>query len=314
MKRALKKVKAFLVSLFLTLVLTSCSYLPSQSLKVQPEQQPLTAPAVPRPVRKDVSSVQKSALTNKEGIRYLIKNRTISLEVENISQAVGKVEKLAIKYGGYISSQNLSASNLRSEEPAPLVQTSAKDFLQGYLEARVPAKNFDIFSREVKKIGRVLDDVINSQEVTQEYFDLKARLKNLERAEAQYLKILEKSGKISDILAVERELERVRSDIERLRSQQMVLEKSIEMASVRVELKKEEGLISPPPEGWGFKEAWQQAIKNFVGSLNNLVIFTGSALPYLLALGFLYYLLRLISPYLNRLSLKKKKTGTKRGS
>lgn len=262
------------------------------------------------------SYTQESKVGEKE-VRYLIKNRTISLEVKEVKVAAGRVEELAKKYGGYVSSQNLSVSYPSPDEPVPLTKAetvAGKDFLQGFVEARVPVDNFDKFSREVKKIGRVLDDVISTQEVTQEYVDLKARLKNLEKQEVQYLKILERSGKIADILAVEKELERVRSEIESLKSQQMILEKSIKMASVRVELKKEQGVIAPPSTGWGFKEAWQQAVRNFVSSINSMIIFSGWVLPYLIALVILYYLLRLATPYLNKLSLKRKKPGAKKGS
>ncbi len=294
---------------FIALILSSCS---SPKTGVSSSRVPTLGE-----VSQEAAPTQKTALRGEKDVRYLIKNRTISLEVKNLSQTARKIEKLATKYGGYVSSQNLSVAYPSNEEPLPLSQavtSGAKDFLQGYMEVRVPVVNFGRFSQEVKQLGQVINDVIESQEVTQEYVDLKARLKNLEREEAQYLKILEKSGKIADILAVERELERVRSEIESLKSQQMVLEKSIEMATIRVELKKEEGLISPPPAGWGFKEAWHQAIKNFVGSVNNLIILTGSILPYLIALAVLYYLLRIAAPYLNRLSLRKKKAGSKKGS
>lgn len=311
----LKIRKAGILTLFfLIFTLSSCTaWRQTESL---PQSSTMKAPAVSDRSGLEVAGSKEGVVGEKE-VRYLIKNRTISLEVKKVSEAARRVEMLAQKYGGYISSQNLSVSYTSPEEPVPLSKTetiAGKDFFQGFVEARVPVSNFDKFSQEVKKIGRVLDDVINTQEVTQEYIDLKARLKNLEREEVQYLKILEKSGRIADILAVEKELERVRSEIESLKSQQMVLEKSIEMASVRVELKKEQGVITPPPTGWGFKEAWQQAVRNFVGSINNLIIFTGGVLPYLIALAVLYYLLRWATPYLNKLSLGKKKTVTKKGS
>ena len=82
---------------------------------------------------------------------------------------------------------------------------------------RVPVDQFESFVQKVVALGELERTLRTSQDVTEEYYDIEARIKNKKVEEERLLKHLEKStGKLEEILAVEREISRVRGEVERL--------------------------------------------------------------------------------------------------
>ena len=115
--------------------------------------------------------------------------------------------------------------------------------------------------------------------MTEEYVDLQSRLKNLEATEAQLLKIMERSGTIPDVLAVQRELTNVRGQIEMTKGRMQYLERNVEMASITVNLAlAEEVLPIPPSEKWlpvyVAKRAWRSVLAN-LRAISYLLIWIG---------------------------------------
>lgn len=87
----------------------------------------------------------------------------------------------------------------------------------GTLAFRVPPEKLDALVRELEPIGRVLHRSVSMQNLTEEYVDLQSRLSNMRRVEKRLSDLLAfKTSKLADVLQVERELERVGADIERL--------------------------------------------------------------------------------------------------
>jgi hypothetical protein len=105
---------------------------------------------------------------------------------------------------------------------------------------RVPAPELAAMLSELKSLGRVENESQSGEEVTQQHADLVARLKNSRETEQRLKAILiQRTGKISDILQVEQEIARVRGEIEQMEAEQKTLEHRVEFAAVNLNLTEE---------------------------------------------------------------------------
>lgn len=153
--------------------------------------------------------------------RLIIKNGSLSLVVKDVRDSVSAIIKYAESKGGFVVNSNISKQGL-----APY----------GEVTVRVPATEFDKGLGEVKQMGEVKSEQVNGQDVTEEYVDLQARIKNLRASESQFLQIMNRAVKIEDVLAVQRELTNIRAQIESLQGRIKYLEQSAEMSALTVYL------------------------------------------------------------------------------
>jgi hypothetical protein len=98
-------------------------------------------------------------------------------------------------------------------------------------------------------LGEVQSQTQGSEDVSERFIDLKARLKSAEREEQSLLSLLERTLKVNEILTVERELNRVRSEIERLQGQLNFLERRVDLATISVFLFTPAVTMPQPPSG-----------------------------------------------------------------
>jgi predicted nuclease with TOPRIM domain len=84
---------------------------------------------------------------------------------------------------------------------------------------RVPADKFDAAVAELNRMGTVLNKDISAQDVTDQYLDLELRLRNAKATQQKLLALLEKSQAVRDTLEIEKELQRITTEIERLEGQ-----------------------------------------------------------------------------------------------
>jgi Domain of unknown function (DUF4349)/Putative zinc-finger len=105
---------------------------------------------------------------------------------------------------------------------------------------RIPAAELSSAVADLKMLGRVENESQSGEEVTQQHADLLARLKNSHQAEQRLQAILtQRTGKISDVLEVEREIARVRGEIEGMEAEQKNLEHRVQFASINLQLTEE---------------------------------------------------------------------------
>ena len=164
--------------------------------------------------------------------RKVISIATVSLEVESVETAVGQVRDIAGRLGGFV--EQLSSSG-GSESP----------FAE--LTVRVPQPQFEPALTRIEALGEVQSRELGSEDVTEQFIDLSARLRTSRREEQSLLALLERSSSVTEILTVERELTRVRSDIERAQGQLTFLERQVDLATIRVVLFPPGTLPTNPP-------------------------------------------------------------------
>lgn len=142
---------------------------------------------------------------------------------------------------------------------------------------RVPAEQLDAVLAEIKKLGRVEQESQGGEEVTQQYVDLGARLSNARHTEQRLIEVLrQRTGKVTDILAVEQEIARVRGEIERLQAQLKNLEIQVRFATLQVRLSEEYKAqleVAPPSTGTRLRNATVEGYRSAVESAVGLILF-----------------------------------------
>ncbi len=156
--------------------------------------------------------------------RKIVRTGSMSIEVEDIIKAQIEIADIAVQYDGYVVSSNLNAD---------------KEHPRGFISFRVPAGKFNDALAKLRQLAvKVTNENTNSQDVTEQYTDLKAQLSNYEATEAQYLELLKKADNVKDMLEVQRELSNVRGNIERIKGRMQYLERTSDTSLIEVSLTK----------------------------------------------------------------------------
>ncbi|HXX46401.1 MAG TPA: DUF4349 domain-containing protein [Candidatus Acidoferrales bacterium] len=151
---------------------------------------------------------------------------SLTIVANNYDDASAALGRLTASEGGYV--QKLT-SNARTGESRTVSAT-----------LRVPAKQLDGFLAELRKLGRVEQESQANDEVTDQYVDLQARLKSARASEQRMLQLLQtRTGKLEDVLDAERELARIRGEIESMEGQRVLLAHRVDYATVEVQLREE---------------------------------------------------------------------------
>ena len=153
--------------------------------------------------------------------RKVISTGFISLEVELVPEATANVRSIAEGLGGFVEQMSASGGEERQ---------------QASITIRVPQGQFFTALDRLLELGEVWSQDVGSEDVTEEFIDLEARLKSVLREERSLLSLLDKADKVSDVLTIERELSRVRSEIERLQGRLNFLERRVDLATITVSL------------------------------------------------------------------------------
>jgi hypothetical protein len=156
--------------------------------------------------------------------RKIVRTGSISMEVTDIGKSQADIAEIAGQYQGYVVSSNLNADK---EQPS------------GFISFRVPADKFNDALAKLRALAvKVTYENTNSQDVTEQYMDLKAQLSNYEATEAQYLELLKKADNVKDMLEVQRELSNVRGNIERVKGRIQYLDRTSDTSLLEVTLNK----------------------------------------------------------------------------
>lgn len=178
----------------------------------------ITVPTITVPA----TSINAGSSVTWPGERMVVRTSSLALVVVDVAKSVEAITGLASSFGGYVVSSNSWQQDER---------------LQGNVAIRVPAARFDEAMRTIRGMAvDVTSESTAGQDVTEEYVDLTSKLRNLEASETQLLALMAKAEKVSDILAVQRELTNTRSEIEQTKGRMQYLEQSAAMSLIQVNL------------------------------------------------------------------------------
>jgi hypothetical protein len=202
----------------------------------------------------------------------IIRNASLSIVVRDYEAARGDLDRIAKSVNGYIG--DLTALGARGEAPS----------LRGTL--RVPATRLDEAIAALKKLGDVQQESLGTDDVTQQWTDLEARLANARASEARLKDVLQnRTGRLSDVLEVEREIARVRGEIEQMEAQRKSLDNAITYAVIRLELtseRKAEAGTGPVSISTRLRNAIVDGHVAAVERAVSLVVFLAEILPTLI--------------------------------
>ena len=178
--------------------------------------------------------------------RKIVRNSTLDIAVDNISAAVRKVDEIAAAAQGYTSASTVDAGSDPSDGDGSDETAS--------VTIRVPASSYSSVMNQLRDIAkRVVSENSQTSEVTDEYTDLQARLRNLTATENSYIELLNKAQNVTDILAIQEKLDPVRGQIEQAQGRINVLNDLTDLATITVRL--QSPAAAPSDRNW-VEDAW----------------------------------------------------------
>lgn len=237
--------------------------------------------------------------------RMIIRTVDMSIVVADTDEALSSIRQMVAEFDGYIADSNRW---LVGEQP------------RAQVTLRIPADKLDLALDSLRSSAiRVERENMTGQDVTEEYYDLDARLRNLEATEQELLALLtevrENRGKAEDILAVYREITEIRGQIESLKGRQTYLSQMSSLATVTVEIvPKDQPVTVVEKDKWNPLVTASGALRSFVQVFQTLI----DVLIYVLILSPIVLIpalvLWLIIRAIRRRQAKRGKTTPSRGA
>lgn len=215
----------------------------------------------------------------------IIKNGSLRLVVDDVSEATAAITTLAGAEEGFVQHSSVSER--------------ADGTHVGSITIRVPSSRFEAVIQSIKAVANVVEtESVSGQDVTEQFTDLQAQLRNAEAQEATFLAVLDRATTVEDILNVQRELGYIRAQIESLQGRMQYLENVTSYSTIDVSLSEEPSLVIPSKEFrplTSVKEAAQALVvigQQFViGFIWLVIVGGGLLLPTALFLSLLVWLL-----------------------
>ena len=198
-------------------------------------------------------------------LRKIIYDARIDLLVKSLEATERAVLDLVKVYNGFLAESNIAA------------QTGAQR--DATWRVRVPVDQFDAFVSAVGRLGEVRTNHVGSQDVTEEFADLEARIRNKQEEKRLLKHLADSTGKLEDILSVERELSRVRGEVEQMQGRLRFLANRAELSTVTITATEWKDYIPPAPMTFQ-----AQLSHRFFHSLDALIAFGKTSLLVLVAL------------------------------
>ncbi|MGM0369850.1 MAG: DUF4349 domain-containing protein [Bacillota bacterium] len=223
------------------------------------------------------SEVESANYNQQESVdRKIIKESNLTIITKDLSNITEEIDQIIKNYDGYLANSNQWHNDRKNYR----------------FTIKIPQKNFQTTIEQLKKLGTINREQISSRDITQEYIDLKARLKNFKAQEKRYLQLLDRAENVDDILKVEKELNRIRRNIEQLQGKLNYYNNKINFSTINVTFKEPQPIMNN--NSWGIINSFKDSVQEFVASINSIIIISGSLLPWLiLGLLFLFILYKI---------------------
>jgi hypothetical protein len=185
----------------------------------------------------------------------------LTLISKEFDQARGRLEDILKRHRGYLGQLDVTAP---TDGPRTLNAT-----------LRVPADQLDLTMAEIKKLGHVESESQTAEEVTPQYVDLDARLTNARNTEQRLTALLhDRTGKLTDVLAVEKEIDRVRGQIEQMEAEKKALVNRVDFTTLNVTLREAStAQLSPHSISDRLRNAWADGYASLLDGLVGALVF-----------------------------------------
>lgn len=225
----------------------------------------------------DTGSVVPDPLTQK-----IIFNGYMRIEVDSFDTVIRSLKEAVAGMGGYIVSEQRYNMDDQGR-------------VGGQIVLRVPYQDFDAILHQTGGLGKVLEQTSNATDVTTEFVDVQARIGVMEAKETRLLELLEQTGSLADVLAVEQELGYTRAELESLKGRMRYLTNQTDYSTLTVNLQ-EKPLQASEIKIDGFagfllrvKEAFYLGVNGLLRGVSDLLVWLVRSLPTLVLVGAVLY-------------------------
>jgi hypothetical protein len=194
--------------------------------------------------------------------RKIIKDGNIRFEAADVKETTALIRTTVAELGGYIGNESIF---------------DYKDRIEYAVVVRVPENNFDKLVDKISSSAEKIESKnINSLDVTEEFIDVEARVNTKKELELRYKEILKRASRVDEILNIEREIGKLRAEIESLEGRLNYLKNRVALSSLTITYY--EKTSSP----FGFFSKFYQALKNGWTYLLWFIIIITSLWPFIL--------------------------------
>jgi hypothetical protein len=242
----------------------------------------------------DIASLEKGAPAYAETAvtaeQAIIRNGNMALEVKDVSTTVADVTSLITSSSGRIESSSLSAEFENSGASA-------------YIVARVPEAKLDEVIAAVSELGKRTTLNLSTTDVTIQVIDLTARIDALVISRDRLSDLMAQATTTADLLAAEQALAQRQSELDSYQAQLDYLNSQVKESTLNIQILSNSTSITSGLSGIG--ATLIQALRNFLQGFESVILFIGSAIPWVLVLFIFYIASKSISKLVQKRKFKK---------
>jgi len=206
----------------------------------------------------------------------IIKTAYITIEVKDVTGSVEALKSLVVSKNGYVSSSSISEGYNKR--------------LSGTVVLRIPQSEFDTTLTGVKAIGTVKSVSTQGEDVTEEYVDIQAQKTSYQNQLAQYNEIMKKAVKVSDVIEIQQQIDRVQTSLNQLEGRLKYFNSRIDMSTITVTLQEPEPLGGET--GPSFISALNEGTAGFFGMIYGMIVIVLTLLPVIIFCAVVYGIYR----------------------
>lgn len=221
-----------------------------------------------RPASANEQTFSSQAASGQEIVpgSMLVRVGQASVQVDSLNAGIARVRDLARRTGAIVANTSMEGGR---------EQTRAAS-----LELRIPSERFDDAINGLAPIGKLESVKVNVQDVGEEFVDVQARVTNARHLEQRLVDLLAtRTGKLADVLSVERELARVREEIERYEGRLRYLRSRAAVSTLTIAVHEPFPIVAERPGARPIRDAFIQAWRNLLGFTAGFIALLGILVP-----------------------------------
>jgi hypothetical protein len=195
----------------------------------------------------------------------IIKTGSLEIETSFYDEYVEKIESIVRDNKGYIENMETYTNNYYYDSSNNKIKLRT-----GRFTIRIPNEAFQSVFDFLKGEGELIQESINENDVTRQYYEIDNKVKNLEAQEERLRELMSEAENVTEIMEIERELTRIRSEIDNLKMNLSDIDDRASMSTIHLGVREieDEGRIQPVDEN-----IWSEAKESFTRSINRMINF-----------------------------------------
>lgn len=244
----------------------------------------------------DATTVKNADTQNSSNSSKIVKTATIQMETLKFDATTTSIQNKCTELGGYIESSNISGTSLD--------ELSKTQYRTASLKLRIPKDKYSIFMNSFGNLGNVTNKQETGENITEQYFDTDAHVSSLKVQESRLLELLKKSGDLTSILNIEKELQNVRYQIETLTTSLKKMDNMVDYTTFNMNItevqKVTEKSIDPATLSGKIAKSFNNSIKFLITIAKSFIILIAYILPFAVLISLLFLIWFFSKKFINK--------------